>query len=351
MIPIHNYTVSHERNTTIVQVENWREIVENVNIGYSKVLWVIDRNVHDRPDLDHALVLEMDGGEETKSLRVLEWLITMFSNLDLDRNSHIVIIGGGSLSDLVGFAASIYLRGVQFSIVPSTLLSLIDASMGGKNGLNFSKKKNQIGTIFQPRNIFYLPSLIRQLPIEHITDAFAEIIKYALIMDESLFEKLSELNVAQVLSKPDLFNEIIHRCIMHKSMVIQQDPFENGKRRILNFGHTIGHAIESLHSLSHGKSVAMGMYFAAKLSEIHHNKPGAFSSRIKHLIHQFGLPTELNLFSVESLLEKIQSDKKRYNDKIYFVFLEKIGKAKVENISLQELKEYMQKSVEEKWMF
>jgi len=351
MISLHNYIVSHESSTKIVQIEDWSEVDESLSIGYSKVLWVLDKNVGDIPYLNQRLVIVMDGGEDTKSLQTWEWLITRFSDLGLDRNSHIVVVGGGSLSDTIGFAASIYLRGVHFSIVPSTLLSLIDAGMGGKNGLNFKDKKNQIGTIYQPQCIFYLPSLIRQLPIEYITDAFAEIIKYALIMDDSLFEKLSVLDIEQVLSKPELFNEIIHCCIMHKSSIIQEDPFENGKRRILNFGHTLGHAIEPLYSLSHGKSVAIGMYFAAKLSELHYDKKDIFSSRIKHLIHRFNLPTKLSFFSAESVFEKIQSDKKRQDDRIYFVFLEKIGKAKVEKISLQELKRYIQKSAEEKWMF
>jgi len=323
----------------------------NSTRGYSKTVWVVDRKIKSFiPFSDAQIVIELDGGDESKSLNTWTWLINKFSEFQVDRNSYIVAIGGGSISDLVGYSASVYLRGIPYSIVPSTLLSLIDASLGGKNGINLNQQKNQVGTFYQPANIYCVPQLIKHLPTAEMADGFAEVIKYGLIIDRTLFDTLAATNLEKILSNSNVFQEIINSCIIHKSNIVEEDPFESGKRRILNFGHTIGHAIESVYGLSHGKSVSIGMCFAAKMSDEKSEETTSFLAQLVPVLKQFQLPTKLEKFSSDLVFEKIKADKKREDDFIHFVFLNKIGTALVEKISLNDLRTIMKKAEEEKWI-
>jgi 3-dehydroquinate synthetase len=351
MKAIQQYTVIRKSETLIAEAENWEEIIAFIRTKYVKVLWVIDKKVRPLIPLDsHDTILEIDGGDKSKSFAGFESLVKALADMELDRTGHIVAVGGGSISDLVGYVASVYLRGISFSIIPSTLLSLIDASMGGKNGINYVGKKNQLGTIYQPSTIIYIPELIAHLPIDELADGFAEIIKYGLILDQGLFAKLEESNLEKIIGNQVRFSEIINSCIIHKSNIIKEDPFEYDLRRILNYGHTIGHAIESIYGLSHGKAVGLGMYFSAKLSEIIYGSELQLAKKIRQILPAYHLPIRLEVFSANDIFEKIISDKKRENDNIHFVLLEKIGRAHVEKIPMDRLMEYLNIAEREKWM-
>jgi 3-dehydroquinate synthase len=351
MKPISHYQVFRETTTNIAHVDSWTELSTAVSEGYSKVIWVIDCKIgHLIPFNPSDHVIGIKGGDEGKNLEIFYWLVGQFSDQELDRKGHVVTIGGGSVSDLAGFAASVYLRGVSFSIVPSTLLSLIDASIGGKNGINFRQFKNQIGTIHQPKAIYYFPEILNQLPAEEMADGFAEIIKYGLILDAGLFKELLSQNLGAIMIDEASLHKIIYRCIIHKSSIVKEDPFEESKRRILNFGHTVGHAIESIYGLSHGKSVGLGMLFAAKMSENYYDINLGISSQIQKVLGLYKLPTGLESFSAMAIYEKIKADKKREGDAIFFILLKELGKASIEKMSLDKLKEYLIKAEQEKWM-
>lgn len=351
MKKIHEYHTQQTTSTVFMEVPSVSPIVEFLSLSFYKRLWIIDRNLIELISLpQNEIILWIDGGDSSKSEDIFTQLIADFQRCEIDKSSHIIAVGGGSISDLAGYAASVYHRGIPFSIVPSTLLGLIDASMGGKNGINFHGAKNQLGTIYQPQNIFYIPSLIRALPQEEISDGFAEIIKYGLIIDEELYATLSQHTIESVLNDEQVFNHIIQKCIRHKSNIIEQDPFESHLRKILNFGHTVGHAIESLYGYSHGQSVGLGMCIAAQASisssidEVHD------VSNLKNVLKNYGLPTRLEIFEYQKLFEKIKSDKKKQGDSIHFVFLKKIGEASIEKISLAELNVLLKRAEDEQWI-
>lgn len=351
MKEINHYTVSSTSETRIFHCKNWEELMSHSTLNYSQTIWVLDSRLKVfLPMFEHIEHIEIDGGEEVKSVSQWLYLLERFADYQADRKTQVIAIGGGSVSDLVGFAAAVYARGVAFSIVPSTLLSLIDASIGGKTGINFLGKKNQIGVLKQPAAIYSLPSLLEHLPQENMADGFAEIIKYGLIIDATLLGTLSSTQLDEVCENKALLEEIINTCIIHKSRVVMKDPFEEGQRRILNFGHTIGHAIESLYGLSHGKAVAIGMYFAVKLSAYRNPALVPFVHQFSELLTKYNLPYKLKAFSSELLFEKIKADKKRENRSIHFVFLKSIGEAIVEVIPMSELKLYLDKAEQEKWM-
>lgn len=348
---IASYQIENLTETQVLLIDSWVVLFELFTKKYKHIVWVVDDKLKSLIPFDeNQYVIEISGGEDCKSLNYWLFLIEKFSESKVDRRSHIVAIGGGSVADLVGFAAAVYLRGITFSLVPSTLLCLIDAGLGGKNGINFQGRKNQIGTIVQPENIIYTPSLIRGLPSEKMAEAFAEIIKYSLIMDKGLFDKLMSLNLGHLMSNQNILQDIIKTCIIHKSKVVAEDPFEQGKRRILNFGHTLGHAIESLYTMPHGNAVALGMCFAARMSELKYPNLFNISEKIKTLLRQFELPTSLEPFHAEMLFDKIIGDKKREHDDIHFVFLRDLGQASVEAISMNELRSHLFKAEREGWM-
>ena len=351
MKEIHHYQVVQTTTTQILQLDSWEDFLTISSIIYSKTLWVVDKKIRHLVSFREIdLVLEIEGGETIKTLENWTWLIQKFAEYQLDRHSQVIAIGGGSISDLVGYAASVYLRGVSFSIVPSTLLSLIDAGIGGKNGINFQMLKNQVGTIYQPRQIYIFPELIRHLPQEEMSDGFAEIIKYGLILDEALFHRLAELDLDKFLVSHTLFEEIIHSCIIHKSRIVEEDPLEGDKRRILNFGHTIGHGIEACYGLSHGKSIALGMCIAAKMSDLRNKNSTSIFEKLPAIFAQYGLPHKLENFSADLVFDKIKSDKKRIDHHIQFVFLNKIGDARVEKISLEDMQSILKKAEQERWI-
>lgn len=280
-------------------------------------------------------------GEACKTLATLEQLYAAFLRADMDRASCVVAIGGGIVSDMAGFAASTYLRGLQFGFVPTTLLAQVDASVGGKNGLNFQGYKNLIGTFTQPEFVLVDVTLLATLPRRALGCGFAEAIKHGAIADRALFAFM-ETEARRICAlEPDAVERIVRDSIAIKSAVVNSDEREQGERRKLNFGHTFGHAIEKTLGLPHGESVAIGMMVAARLSQRYGALAEADVARLMRLLQAYNLPTAIAA-DKEAVRNALRKDKKRYGEHIKFVLLEAIGKAAIQEVSLQELEQVVE---------
>ena len=281
-------------------------------------------------------VISFSPGEPNKTLDTVRALYDQFLELGVDRSSFIVAVGGGLVCDVAGFVASTYMRGIPFGSVPSTLLAQVDAAIGGKNGVNRHGYKNLIGTINQPRFVLCDPQLLKTLPERELKCGFAEIIKHAVIADSEYFNFLNANCFALLSLQTDVLIESIKRSIEIKATIVGQDETEQGLRRLLNFGHTLGHAVEKTTALHHGEAVSVGMIFATILSE----KLGLLSDskveKIRALIEKFGLPTRQEL-DQKAIIEAIGKDKKRADETLRFVLLDDIGHAIDREIEQKEL--------------
>lgn len=269
-------------------------------------------------------VLLIPAGEAHKHVDQVQQLIGQLIEAGADRKSTIVGMGGGVVTDIAGFVASIYLRGVDFGFIPTSILAMVDASVGGKNGVDVGVFKNMVGIIRQPRFLLYDYSLLKTLPTAEWRSGFAEVIKHACIKDATLFKLLEAHHLKDFQKNPELLSKLIQRNVLIKAKVVQQDETEQGDRKLLNFGHTLGHAIENTYQLPHGSAVSIGMVVAAYLSKAVLDFKE--SERIINVLKAYGLPVYYDYNAKEALV-KMQSDKKRIKDKINFVLLEKVGKA------------------------
>ncbi len=301
---------------------------------------VTDANVRAAlgPKFPECETIEIGMGEGNKTLATVEKVYEKLLESGAERSTTLVGIGGGIVCDVAGFAASTYLRGLRFCFVPTTLLAQVDASIGGKNGVNFMGYKNLIGTINQPSFVLCDFTLLRTLPRAEIASGFAEVIKHAVIGDSALFEYL-EGDVEKALSLDSLTMEkIIHDSLRVKAKIVSVDETEKGERRKLNFGHTVGHAIENILGLRHGEAVAIGMLAAARLSQAKGMISGREVERLEGLLVAYGLPTSIKGGDSARIIDAMEKDKKKESGKIKFVLLERIGKARLAEIPLGELK-------------
>jgi 3-dehydroquinate synthase len=281
-------------------------------------------------------VIELGSGEKMKSPETVRNIYSRLVELEADRSSFVVGIGGGVVCDVAGFVASTYMRGLRFGFVATTLLAQVDASVGGKNGLNFQGYKNIIGMFRQPEFVICDPALLASLPGREVLCGAAEIVKHALIRDADLMAYL-ETNCDKLMQlDTEVIKHVVSVSVAIKSAVVNQDEHEQGLRRILNFGHTFGHGLEMVKRLSHGEAVAAGMMIAARISV----KKGLLgqneATRIEALLRKLNLPTRVPVDRVE-LLDALKKDKKRQQEGVHYVLLTGIGKAVVEKISFGEL--------------
>ncbi len=273
-------------------------------------------------------------GEQYKVQPTADSIIHQLINYEADRSWTLVGVGGGVVTDLTGYVASVYMRGIRFGFVPTTLLAMVDASIGGKNGIDVGPYKNLVGIIRQPSFLLYDVSLLKTLPDAEWTNGFAEIIKHACIRDAAAFRLLQGTDPARLKKKTAELSLLIQRNAKLKTVIVQKDEFEQGDRKLLNFGHTFGHAFETQYTLSHGQAVSIGMTCASMLSE---NILGFKDhEKVRLLLEQYGLPTFLR-FDAEKVLEILRMDKKRSGKEMNFILLEKIGKGLVRKIPLVEL--------------
>ena len=308
-----------------------------------EVLLVIDENIPTKfKDLiadalsslsSNFQSLEIRASEENKSGRTLDSIHSKLIDARFSRDCVLVGFGGGITCDIAGFAAATYQRGVNFILFPSTLLSQVDASVGGKTAINHPQGKNMIGAFHQPIKVFADVDLLSSLPKIEISNGLSEVIKHALISDKKYFDWLEE-NMESIISlRPEALGYAITRSVEIKAEIVSKDEREKGIRKFLNFGHTFGHAIElygEFKQFSHGQSVAMGMLMAMELSKLTEGFSEEDLKKSKKLISKANPDLNLkNTFDEKKLLENMSVDKKREGDKLIFVLLEKIGRAKV----------------------
>jgi len=303
-----------------------------------KMVIITDGNVRHyyHKDFPPVEIIEIGTGEKMKNLDTVQTLYKRLMELEVDRASFIVGIGGGIVCDITGFVASTYLRGVRFGFVSSTLLSQVDASVGGKNGVNFGGYKNMVGVFNQPEFVICDMSLLETLPKKEVLCGLAEIVKHAAIGDVALFSYLETHYEKALRLDHEVIERLVWDSVVLKSTVVNRDEKEAGERRKLNFGHTFGHAIEKTAGVLHGEAISVGMVIASALSEKRGHLLAEDAKRVESLLKRLGLPTRLQL-NREKMLEALRKDKKRQSENIHFILLQSLGHAIVEKISIEEL--------------
>ncbi len=270
-------------------------------------------------------------GERAKSLSTVERGYKFLLDNNIDRKGLICALGGGVAGDVAGYIAATYLRGIDYLQLPTTLLAQVDSSIGGKVGVNFSGKKNMVGSFYQPRAVFCDVTLLKTLPPAEMRNGLAEVIKYGLAMDEELFRTLDQ-KAGREFTTAEL-KDIVMRCCRLKAAVVEADETERtGQRAILNFGHTAGHALEAatnFQAQSHGEAVAIGMMAAARISEEVGMLEQSNIPKIQNLLLKFGLPTYYRGVNPEELIAAIRFDKKTTLGQTGWVLLKSIGKGVV----------------------
>jgi 3-dehydroquinate synthase len=300
---------------------------------------MIDENVlvkhHDQFEPFRSVVIP--SGESHKTLQTVEALYRELVNLEADRSTLMVGIGGGLATDVAGFVASTFLRGTPFGFISSTLLGQVDASIGGKNGVNLDGYKNMLGTIRQPSFVWCDLSLLRTLESREYVSGIAEVIKYGFIWDIHFLEYLEEHMEALLKQNLGALEHVVTTSASIKTDVVQKDEKEAELRKILNFGHTIGHAIERNKGILHGEAVGVGMVLAARLSHLQGILSASEVDRVEQLVRSAGLPTGMKL-DPEEIYQNIRKDKKKSGEDVHFVLLKGLGKTVIRPIPLPELK-------------
>ena len=287
------------------------------------------------PDVD---MITIGVGENAKTLASAQDMYGALIDVEADRTTFIVGIGGGIVCDITGFVASTYLRGVRFGFVATTLLAQVDASVGGKNGVNFRGFKNMVGVFNQPEFVICDLEMLRTLPRSERRSGFAEIIKHAAIGDPELFDFMEKNCQGAETLNAAVIERFVYDSVSLKADIVGRDEKEAGERRKLNFGHTLGHAIERTTGVSHGEAVAAGMVFAADLSVARGLLDAAEAERLAALIAAYGLPVAIPA-DATALIEALRRDKKRAGEGIHFVLLKGLGSAVVQEIPIAELEQ------------
>lgn len=301
---------------------------------------ITDANVarlHGR-EFPAAHVIAIGSGEKVKNLDTVRAVYAELLAQRADRDVNIVGIGGGIVCDIAGFVAATYLRGVRCGFVASTLLAQVDASIGGKNGVNFDGYKNMVGTFNQPAFVLCDLEMLRTLPVSEVRCGLAEIVKHAAIADAAMFAGLEREAEAALGLDLGVVERLVHDSLVIKAAIVNRDEKEAGERRKLNFGHTFGHAVEAVAGIPHGEAVAIGMALAAVISQRRGLIAEEELQRFLRLLQRLGLPTWIQA-DQGAVLEALGKDKKRAGESIHFVLLEGIGRARVAEIPLGELRE------------
>ena len=274
-------------------------------------------------------IISIEAGEENKNIETCSGIWSVLSELGADRKSILINLGGGVVTDLGGFVASTFKRGIDFINIPTSLLAMVDASVGGKTGVDLGALKNQVGVIVNPKMVLVDPQYLNTLPSEEYRSGYAEMLKHGLIQDQDYWNHLKDYTK---ISSEDI-QELIHHSVGIKNKVVLEDPYEHGLRKILNFGHTLGHAIESFcltqknkTTLLHGEAIAIGMILEAHLSTELTGLSQDESDEIKTIFNSIYSKVDFTENEIVSILALLQYDKKNSHGKVKFVLLEAIGK-------------------------
>lgn len=273
----------------------------------------------------NVYLYEIESGESSKNILNYQDILTELLNLKFSRKDTIIALGGGVVCDLAGFVAATYKRGCEFVSIPTTTLAQIDASVGGKVGINFNNLKNSVGAFCFPKFVFIDIDTLITLPKRHFYNGLVEALKAGMLGDEKLYRLFLNNDFNSNLQ------EIIERSILYKAMIVEKDPCERGVRKLLNYGHTIGHAIESVHEMNdyyHGECVAAGILWMSK------NK--SFENEVKMILDLMGIP-KINLFEKDIYIRYIENDKKTEGNKITVSIVDEIGKGYLKQIDIEDL--------------
>ena len=321
-------------STTFYFAAGIASLKEIVDVKQS--VFLIDENVFNQHEkrFKGLRTIRIQSGEKYKQQSAVDKIIKQLIAFGADRKTTLIGVGGGVATDITGYVASVLMRGIKFGFIPTTILAMVDASIGGKNGVDVGVYKNMIGTIRQPTFILHDLIFLNTLPETEWQNGFAEIIKHACIKDAAMFAALEANSLKKYQQKKPLLSDLIQRNALLKSKVVINDEFETGDRKLLNFGHTFGHAIENTYKLSHGYAVAVGMVMACMISESFTNFKD--TNRVVEMIKKYGLPVHQS-YNAKKVIGIMNADKKKVKDVIDYVLLQKIGKAVVQPIEMNEI--------------
>lgn len=311
-------------------------------VSKEKAVIVTDENLFNahKSKLKGWNTIVLKPGEQFKVQQTVDVVIDQLIALGADRQSVLIGFGGGVITDITGYVAGIYMRGIEFGFVPTSVLAMVDAAIGGKNGIDVGVYKNMVGLIRQPAFLLYDYTLLKTLPLTEWQNGFAEIIKHAAIKDAAMFKELESNSLAKYRNNKLLLAKLIQRNAMIKIKVVVNDEFEKGERKLLNFGHTLGHAIENMYELSHGQAISIGMTYAAMMSEQLKFFTGA--KQLIALLNKYGLPTVVE-FDAKKAFKVLLKDKKKENVSINYILLQKIGKGIIQPLLLVQLQDIFRK--------
>lgn len=317
------------------------------NKNYSSIFILVDTNTNEYCSIRllHNLetnvnieIIEIEAGEEQKNIEISIQLWDLLINYGADKNSLLINLGGGVITDLGGFIASTFKRGIDFINIPTTLLAMVDASVGGKNGIDLGFLKNQIGTITKPEMIIINPDFLETLPYEQLLSGFSEMLKHALIYDKNHWEELKNI---QELNFTDI-KDFIPKSISIKLDITEKDPFEKSIRKLLNVGHTLGHAIESYFlennkHITHGHAIAIGTILESHISYELNKLNLEDYLEIKSILEKYYDYLEFDNISIEKIIDLLKHDKKNSHGKVKFALLNKIGGGEFDVVTDNEL--------------
>ena len=307
-----------------------------------KYVLITDQNVynHHREKFPEQHSIILPAGETVKTQATVDQIIQQLLVKDVDKSSMLIGVGGGVISDIVGYTASIYKRGTDLTFFPTTILGMVDAAIGGKNGVDVGLYKNMVGTVYQPSYVVYDYNFLQSLPYEEWINGFAEIIKHACIRDKEMFVMLENESMTDIKTNRNKLADLIERNVDIKMNVVTHDEFEKADRKLLNFGHTIGHAIEKLHEIPHGHAVSIGIVAACALSEKINNLHFEDALRIVKLLTHYQLPVNIETDHAK-VFDVLKRDKKREGGCMHFVVLDKIGMAHAQPVSMEYLNQQL----------
>ena len=318
--------------------------------SYNKILIVTDDGLPKKylaeikkliPKSKKVYIYSLPAGEKSKSLKSFNLILENLASLKFDRTDCLIALGGGMVGDITGFVASSYLRGIDFIQIPTTLLSQVDSSVGGKTAINISQGKNLVGAFYNPKKVFISLSYLQTLSEKEYRSGLGEVVKYAFILNKRL-HRILKSNSNLVLSRNlKVLEEVVYESIKTKSKIVTKDEKENGVRALLNFGHTFGHAIEAKNNykgVSHGEAVVLGMIIASEISYLENYITKKELEEIKNLITSLGLSSNYKKYKYADLKPYLMNDKKVSKGKLNLILLNKIGSAfktnKFKNLNL-----------------
>jgi 3-dehydroquinate synthase len=330
-----NWKVKFSNSTVSFVLDGSFTAIDKI-VDKTQAIYITDENVYalHQKKFKGKKTIVIPAGEEHKQQATVDFIIEALLNFGATRQAVLIGVGGGVVTDIVGYVAGVYMRGVAVGFVPTTILAMVDASIGGKNGIDVGLYKNMVGLIRQPQFLVYDVDFLKSLPKHQWENGFAEIIKHAAIKDAKMMKELSMNNIGYYQKNKKALVSLIERNVQIKIKVVQKDEFEKGDRKLLNFGHTIGHAIENQHVLLHGHAISIGMVYAAKISQV---LTGFSETNILvETLKKYGLPTAMH-FDIQEAMQVMQKDKKKARAGMQYVILQKIGKAVSETIPMKSL--------------